>query len=99
FAAPFPGEPVWPPGPPEPRSRRPKRRRSALRVRPSPSAPAAAPRPIGRKRRQGERLRRNRALGLLLEDGGYVNKYRTTAILSRNCWFSWNMVNACHKGH
>ena len=78
------GKTALPSGPPAPRFRRPKRRgsrdrRSALPARPSPGAPRAAPRPIGCKRRQAERLRRNRTLGPSPSGRRRENKYRTTA--------------------
>jgi len=57
-AAPFPGEPALPSGPPAPRPKRrsARDRRPALAARPSPGARRAAPRPIGCKRQQRERI-------------------------------------------
>jgi|SRR5271165_3598231 len=46
-------------------------------ARPSAQAQSAEPRPFGRERRQAQRLRRNPALGVLLQQS-VENEYRTS---------------------
>ncbi len=58
-----------------------------------PQARSCPRRPVGWKRREAERLRQNRTLGLLLQDRVYENIYRTTATLSRNCRSFWRREN------